>query len=261
MIAVVRTQGKSRRTIGIVVAVVVVAVIAVVAYFLLYNGNSGSGSGGGGGYYVFALSMSQMRWIGRKLRGLRALGLGTLEGEGELQARAPARGPLRPLQVHVSAPGRRRMPARTWGDHELRDLRRVPGSTSPRSCSRSDQFGLAPCRQQEPEHDNGQHPADANRSGADPRTVRFRLRRVGVPEQGADQPSVGSASSSAPRAASAGLTLASTARHSSIWSKGAPRRTFASRCNSSALSATGSEDTCSPDLRPQASRPTFPSGS
>jgi hypothetical protein len=72
VITVVKTEGRSRRTIGIAAAVVLVAVNGVAAYLLLYNGNSGSGSGGSGGYYFFALSMSQLRWIGRKVRGLRA---------------------------------------------------------------------------------------------------------------------------------------------------------------------------------------------
>lgn len=74
VITVVRTEGRSRR-IWIVVAVVVVAVVAVVAYLLLYNGGTGTGgggSGGGGGYFFVALSMSQRRWIGRKLRSIRA---------------------------------------------------------------------------------------------------------------------------------------------------------------------------------------------
>jgi len=71
---VARTEGRSRRTIGIVAVVVVVAVIGVVAYLLLYHGNSGPGTGngaGGSGYFFMALSMSQVRWIGRKLRSIR----------------------------------------------------------------------------------------------------------------------------------------------------------------------------------------------
>jgi hypothetical protein len=65
-------EGGSRRVIWIIVAVVVVA-IAAGAYFLLYGGNSGAGtSGGGAGYFFFAFSMGQARWIGRRLRSIRA---------------------------------------------------------------------------------------------------------------------------------------------------------------------------------------------
>ena len=60
-------------------------------------------------------------------------GLGSLEEEGELPARSPGRGPLRPLQVHVSTTGARRLSLGPRADPRLGHLRQVhsPPLTGP----------------------------------------------------------------------------------------------------------------------------------
>jgi hypothetical protein len=52
-------------------------------------------------------------------------GLEFLEAEGELPARAPGRGSLRPLQVHVPATGARRLSLGSGADPRLGHLRPV----------------------------------------------------------------------------------------------------------------------------------------
>ena len=60
-------------------------------------------------------------------------GLGSLKEEGELPARSPGRGPLRPLQVHVSTTGARRLSLGPRADPRLGHLRQVhsPPLTGP----------------------------------------------------------------------------------------------------------------------------------
>jgi hypothetical protein len=67
-------------------------------------------------------------------------GVEFLEAEGELPARPPGRGSLRPLQVHVPATGARRLSLSPGSDPRLGHLR--PVHTTPLTCPNG--LGLGP---------------------------------------------------------------------------------------------------------------------